>query len=113
MAVDAQRIPDDVFDNDRIVVELSIFEGSGNRFSSQFKLCVDRSVVRAQQRAEQIHQYFQSPRRQKRAFVASRKQDAGKTSWLRVNCSGQDIALTFSVGWIDYKPGEVPWIYLS
>jgi hypothetical protein len=22
--------------------------------------------------------------------------------------SGQDIALTYSVGWIDYKPGEVP-----
>ena len=25
-----------------------------------------------------------------------------------VKCSGQDIALTYSVGWIDYKPGEVP-----
>jgi diguanylate cyclase (GGDEF)-like protein len=27
---------------------------------------------------------------------------------LEVKCSGQDIALTYSVGWIDYKPGEVP-----
>lgn len=76
MAIDAQRIPDNVSDNDRVVVELSIFDGPGNRFSSQFKLCVDRSAVRAQQRAEQIHQYFQSPRRRKRALVASRKQEA-------------------------------------
>jgi diguanylate cyclase (GGDEF)-like protein len=27
---------------------------------------------------------------------------------LEVKSSGQDIALTYSVGWIDYKPGEVP-----
>jgi diguanylate cyclase (GGDEF)-like protein len=27
---------------------------------------------------------------------------------LAMKCSGQDIDLTFSVGWIDYKPGEVP-----
>lgn len=27
---------------------------------------------------------------------------------LEMECSGQDIALTYSVGWIDYKPGEVP-----
>ena len=27
---------------------------------------------------------------------------------LEMRCSGQDIALTYSVGWIDYKPGEVP-----
>jgi diguanylate cyclase (GGDEF)-like protein len=27
---------------------------------------------------------------------------------LAMKCSGQDIALTFSAGWIDYKPGEVP-----
>ncbi len=27
---------------------------------------------------------------------------------LEMKCSGQDIALTYSVGWIDYKPGEVP-----
>jgi hypothetical protein len=25
-----------------------------------------------------------------------------------MKCSGQDIEVTFSVGWIDYKPGEVP-----
>src|ERR1700745_1756170 len=28
---------------------------------------------------------------------------------LEVNCSGQDIALTYSVGWVDYQPGEVPF----
>ena len=27
---------------------------------------------------------------------------------LEMKCSGQDITLTYSVGWIDYKPGEVP-----
>ena len=27
---------------------------------------------------------------------------------LEMKCSGHDIALTYSVGWIDYKPGEVP-----
>ncbi len=27
---------------------------------------------------------------------------------LEMKCSGQDIALAYSVGWIDYKPGEVP-----
>jgi diguanylate cyclase (GGDEF)-like protein len=27
---------------------------------------------------------------------------------LEIKCSGQGIALTYSVGWIDYKPGEVP-----
>jgi diguanylate cyclase (GGDEF)-like protein len=27
---------------------------------------------------------------------------------LAVKCSGQDIALTYSIGWIDYKPGDVP-----
>ncbi len=27
---------------------------------------------------------------------------------LEMKWSGQDIALTYSVGWIDYKPGEVP-----
>ncbi|HKV04647.1 MAG TPA: GGDEF domain-containing protein [Candidatus Acidoferrales bacterium] len=27
---------------------------------------------------------------------------------LEMKCAGQDIALTCSVGWIDYKPGEVP-----
>jgi diguanylate cyclase (GGDEF)-like protein len=27
---------------------------------------------------------------------------------LEMKCSGQDIALNYSVGWIDYKPGEVP-----
>jgi diguanylate cyclase (GGDEF)-like protein len=27
---------------------------------------------------------------------------------LAMKCSGQDITLTFSVGWIDYKTGEVP-----
>jgi len=27
---------------------------------------------------------------------------------LEMKCSGQDITLTYSVGWIDYKPGEAP-----
>jgi diguanylate cyclase len=27
---------------------------------------------------------------------------------LEMKCSGHDITLTYSVGWIDYKPGEVP-----
>lgn len=27
---------------------------------------------------------------------------------LEMKCSGQDITLTYSVGWIDYKPGELP-----
>jgi diguanylate cyclase (GGDEF)-like protein len=27
---------------------------------------------------------------------------------LEMMCSGQDITLTYSAGWIDYKPGEVP-----
>jgi diguanylate cyclase (GGDEF)-like protein len=27
---------------------------------------------------------------------------------LEMKCSGEDIVLTYSVGWIDYKPGEVP-----
>jgi len=27
---------------------------------------------------------------------------------LEMKCSGQDITLTYSVGWIDYKLGEVP-----
>lgn len=27
---------------------------------------------------------------------------------LEMKSSGQDVALTYSVGWIDYKPGEVP-----
>jgi diguanylate cyclase (GGDEF)-like protein len=27
---------------------------------------------------------------------------------LEMKCSGQDIALTCSIGWIDYQPGEVP-----
>ena len=27
---------------------------------------------------------------------------------LEVKCSGQDVTICYSVGWIDYKPGEVP-----
>ena len=27
---------------------------------------------------------------------------------LEMKCSGQDVALNYSVGWIDYKPGELP-----
>jgi hypothetical protein len=71
MAIDAQGIPDDVSDNDRIVVELSIFDGPGNRFSSQFRLCVDRSAVRARQRKEEMREYLQSPSRRKRALTPS------------------------------------------
>lgn len=26
----------------------------------------------------------------------------------RVKCAGREVALTYSVGWIDYKPGQVP-----
>jgi diguanylate cyclase (GGDEF)-like protein len=27
---------------------------------------------------------------------------------VEMKCSGQDITLTYSAGWIDYKPGEIP-----
>jgi len=27
---------------------------------------------------------------------------------LEMKCSGQDISISYSVGWMDYKPGEVP-----
>ena len=27
---------------------------------------------------------------------------------LKLKCAGRDVELTYSVGWIDYKPGEVP-----
>lgn len=27
---------------------------------------------------------------------------------LEMKCAGEDIVVTYSVGWIDYKPGEVP-----
>jgi diguanylate cyclase (GGDEF)-like protein len=33
---------------------------------------------------------------------------ADRLGTLEMKCSGQDIALNYSVGWIDYKPGEVP-----
>ena len=71
MAIDAQGIPDDVSDNDRIVVELSIFDGPGDRFSSQFTLCVNRSAVRARQRKEEMREYCQSPSRRRRALTPS------------------------------------------
>ena len=69
MAIDAQGSPDDVSDNDRIVVELSIFDGPGDRFSSQFTLCVNRSAVRARPRKEEMREYFQSPSSRKRALI--------------------------------------------
>ncbi len=38
---------------------------------------------------------------------------AAKLLWdrlgpLEMNCGGQDITLTYSAGWIDYQPGELP-----
>jgi hypothetical protein len=69
MAIDAESIPDGIPDNARIVVDLSIFDGRGNPFASQFKLCVDRSASRARQ----IQHYLESPRRQRRVPIAYEK----------------------------------------
>jgi diguanylate cyclase (GGDEF)-like protein len=31
----------------------------------------------------------------------------------KVRCIGREISLTYSVGWIDYQPGEMPWELLK
>jgi hypothetical protein len=70
MAIDSQPIPDDVSDRGRIDVKLTVFYGEGNEFSSEFRLCVDRSAVRARQRKEEeMLASFQSPRRPRRALI--------------------------------------------
>jgi len=69
MAIDSQPIPDDVSDRDRIDVKLTVFDGAGNEFSSEFRLCVDRSAVRARQRKEEMRASFQTPRRRRRALI--------------------------------------------
>lgn len=71
MAIDTQPIPDDVSDRERIDVKLTVFDVAGNGFSSDFRLCVDRSAIRARQRKEEMRKYFQSPSRRKRALIPS------------------------------------------
>jgi hypothetical protein len=51
LAVAAESVPDEISDNERIVVELSLYNGRGDQFASRFRLCVDRSVRRARQSA--------------------------------------------------------------
>ncbi|MGB9243193.1 MAG: hypothetical protein WCC03_07575 [Candidatus Acidiferrales bacterium] len=69
MAIDTQPIPDDVSDRERIDVKLTVFDGAGNGFSSDFRLCVDRSAIRARQRKEEMRAYFQSPSTRKRTLI--------------------------------------------
>lgn len=33
---------------------------------------------------------------------------SGRLGVLEMKCAGQDVILTYSIGWIDYKPGESP-----
>ena len=68
MAIDTQPIPDDVSDRDRIIVKLTVFDGAGNEFSSELRLCVDRTV-RGRQRKEEMRASFQPPRRRRRALI--------------------------------------------
>ena len=70
MAIDTQPIPDDVSDRERIDVKLTVFDGAGNGFSSDFRLCVDRSAIRARQRKEEMLASSQ-PRRRRRALIPS------------------------------------------
>ena len=69
MAIDSQPIPDDVSDKARIDVKLNVFDGAGNEFSSDFRLCVDRAL-RIRQRKEEMLASSQ-PRRRRRALITS------------------------------------------
>jgi len=68
MAIDSQPIPDDVAHNARINVKLNVFDGAGNEFSSDFRLCVDRAV-HIRQRKEELLASSQ-PRRRRRALIS-------------------------------------------
>lgn len=54
LGVDEEPLPDEYPDNGRVVVKLSIFDERGNRFTSKFRLCVDRSALRARERKKEI-----------------------------------------------------------
>jgi hypothetical protein len=69
MAIDSQPIPDDVAHKARINVKFNVFDGAGNEFSSDFRLCVDRAV-RIRQRKEELLASSQ-PRRRRRALIPS------------------------------------------
>lgn len=69
MAIDSQPIPDDVAHKARINVKLNVFDGAGNEFSSDFRLCVDRAV-HIRQRKEELLASSQ-PRRRRRALISS------------------------------------------
>ena len=45
LCVDETLIPDEYPEHGRTAVELSVFDGHGNRFASEFRLCVDRSAT--------------------------------------------------------------------
>ena len=40
--------------------------------------------------------------------LAEAKIVSDRLGTLEMKCSGRDVALTYSIGSIDYKPGEVP-----
>ena len=45
LGIDENPIPNDLPEFGRTVVEFAIFDNRGNKFESQFKLCVDRSAT--------------------------------------------------------------------
>ena len=72
MAIDTQPIPDDVSDRERIDVKLTVFDGAGNGFSSDFRLCVDRSAIRARQRKEEMLAFFSAAQTEARSHTFMR-----------------------------------------
>jgi hypothetical protein len=57
LGIDEAPIPSHFMENDRTLVELVIFDTRGNRYSSEFHLCVDRSASCARERREKLSAY--------------------------------------------------------
>ena len=71
LGVDEDPLPDEYPDNGRIVVKLSIFDERGNRFSSGFRLCVERSAIYDRKRMKEIPASERVERARERLIVAA------------------------------------------
>lgn len=72
LAVDDGPIPDEYSDHGQAIVKVFIFDERGNRFASQFRLCVERSVAFTRDRLRKSLAASQSKHRlQKKAVVAA------------------------------------------
>jgi hypothetical protein len=73
LGIEDSPIPCHYPENGRAVVELAVFDTRGNRYSSEFRLCVDRAVSCALERQEGIKNGGSGGRKSKKALLSNGK----------------------------------------